>query len=74
MKTMVVWQLTENKSFKCSPMFHSAPLRYWSMKIPLYPVNQSTCKQTILLEYKIDRDSTTTKTVFRLPVWCLSDE
>ena len=67
---MVVWQLTENKSFKCTPIFHSAQL----------PVNQSTCKQTVLLEYKIERDSATThdsattKTVFYLPLWYLSDE
>ena len=70
---MVVWQLTENKSFKRTPIFHSAPLRKCSIIIPLYPVNQSTCKQTILLEYKIERDSTTTKN-FCLPLWCLGDE
>ena len=48
-------------------------LRYFIVA-RLYPVNQSTCKQTVLLEYKIERDLTNTKSVFYLPLWCLSDE
>ena len=74
LKAIVVRQLTKNKSCKCTPIFHSAQLRYCSIIIPLYPVNQSTCKQTILLEYKIECDLTTTKTVFYLPLWRLSNE
>ena len=62
---MVVWQLTENKSFKCTPIFHGAPLRKCSIiMLPLYPVSQPTCKQTILLEYKTERDLITTKLCF----------
>ena len=71
---MVVWQLTENKTFKCTPIFPSGPLRKCLIIILLYPVNQSTFKQTNFLEYKIERDSTTTKAAFCLPLWCLSDE
>ena len=43
---MIVCQFTEN----------------YSIIILLYTVNQSTCKQTILLEYKTERDSTTNAT------------
>ena len=114
LKAMVVWQLTKNKSCKCTPIFHikggsrtaatstmehfviningwklltiitkssildvaallDPPLHIdqphsCSITISLYPVNQSTCKQTILLEYKIERNSTTIKTVFYLPL------
>ena len=68
LKAAVVFQLTENKTFKCSPIFPSAPLRKCSIIIPLYPVNQATFKQTNFLEYKIERDSTTTKAVFCLPL------
>ena len=71
LKPKAVRQLTKNKY---TPTFHSAQLRYCSVRLPLYPVNQSTCNQTILLEYKIKHDSTTTKTVFYLPLWCWSDE
>ena len=71
---MVARQMTKNNSCKCTPIFHSAQLRYCSFLILLYPVKQSTSKQTILLEYKIERESTTTKTEFYLPFWCLSDK
>ena len=74
LKAMVIEQLTKNKSYKCTPIFHSAQLRRCSIIISLYPVNQSICKQAILPEYKIERHSTTTKTVFYLPLLCLSDE
>ena len=50
----------EDKSFKSIPIY-SVKLRYCSVIMPLYPVIQSTCKQIILLEYKIERNSTTTK-------------
>ena len=41
-------------------------LRYFIIA-RLNPVNQSTCKPTVLLEYKIERDLTTTKYVFISP-------
>ena len=61
LKAMVLWKLTENKSFKYTPIFYSAQLRRCSNIIPLYPGNQLTCKQRILLEHKIERHSTTAR-------------